>query len=38
VIGNGVVIDPMALLEEMATLNKAGVDVARSYASRTART
>jgi adenylosuccinate synthase len=29
VIGNGVVIDPMALLEEMATLNKAGVDVAR---------
>ncbi len=29
VIGNGVVIDPMALLEEMATLNKAGVYVAR---------
>src|SRR3954469_8594040 len=27
VIGNGVVIDPMALVEEMDTLIKAGVDV-----------
>ncbi len=27
VIGNGVVIDPMALLDEMSTLTKAGVDV-----------
>lgn len=29
VIGNGVVIDPMALLEEMRTLEQNGVDVAR---------
>lgn len=28
VIGNGVVIDPMALLEEMQTLERAGIDVA----------
>ena len=28
VIGNGVVIDPMALLDEMRTLEQAGVDVA----------
>src|SRR5450631_934795 len=27
VIGNGVVIDPLALLEEMKTLENAGVDV-----------
>lgn len=29
VIGNGVVIDPLALLEEMRTLQSAGIDVAR---------
>ncbi len=29
VIGNGVVVDPMALLEEMRTLEAAGIDVAR---------
>src|ERR1700676_727105 len=29
VIGNGVVVDPMALLEEMRTLTEAGVDVTR---------
>src|ERR1700722_10843594 len=29
VIGNGVVIDPMALLDEMSTLEKAGIDVER---------
>src|SRR5260370_25147811 len=28
VIGNGVVVDPMALLEEMRTLKEAGIDVA----------
>ncbi len=29
VIGNGVVVDPMALLEEMRTLQAAGIEVAR---------
>src|SRR5260370_663693 len=32
VIGNGVVIDPAALLEEMETLRKAGIDVAKQLA------
>ncbi|MCC6538411.1 MAG: adenylosuccinate synthase [Bryobacterales bacterium] len=32
VIGNGVVIDPAALLEEIATLEKAGIDVAKQLA------
>ena len=32
VIGNGVVIDPAALLEEIETLEKAGIDVARQLA------
>src|SRR6202142_2153799 len=29
VIGNGVVIDPLALLDEMRTLEEAGIDVCR---------
>jgi adenylosuccinate synthase len=32
VIGNGVVIDPAALLEEIATLEKAGIEVAKQLA------
>jgi adenylosuccinate synthase len=32
VIGNGVVIDPSALLDEMATLERAGIDVQRQLA------
>jgi adenylosuccinate synthase len=32
VIGNGVVIDPAALLDEMDTLGKAGIDVAKRLA------
>src|SRR5277367_3645696 len=32
VIGNGVVIDPVALLDEMETLGKAGIDVSKQLA------
>src|ERR1700747_3356461 len=32
VIGNGVVLDPAALLEEMETLEAAGIDVQRQLA------
>jgi adenylosuccinate synthase len=32
VIGNGVVVDPAALLDEMETLQKAGIDVAKRLA------
>ena len=32
VIGNGVVVDPAALLDEMETLQKAGIDVAKQLA------
>ena len=38
VIGNGVVIDPAALLDEMETLEQAGIDVASSWPSAIGRT
>ena len=38
VIGNGVVIDPAALLEEMDKLEQAGIDVRNSSPSAIART
>ena len=38
VIGNGVVVDLAALLEEMGMLEAAGIDVKASCASATART